>query len=234
MLCKLTGNNKTRGRTTRGRGSGRRGNRNVRGRGGDNPPPQRCDINTISCPIPRTSPTYTTRFIQEAQVLGSNLAPGAPTYYFSLSVLADASTYEAAFDQWKYEAIRFTIRPWQNAIGLTDLTANSMVELYCVIDYDDATALTSAGQAQSKENCCVLQPGDSLQRTFSPHLASSVYQTGGFGGYSNNPPEWIDTASPAVQHYGVKLWIPTAHAAQVLLQSWNVTIEHYISFRQHL
>jgi hypothetical protein len=138
------------------------------------------------------------------------------------------------FDQYRYEAVRVTINPLQNAVGLTDITANTMVELFCVIDYDDATALTSAANARSRENCCVLLPGKNLVRTFRPHVAPEVYQTGGFGGYANVPPLWLDTASPAVQHYGIKTWVPTAHAAQVLLQSWNVTIEHYITFKQHL
>jgi hypothetical protein len=199
---------------------------------GDNPRPQRCDIVTISAPVPRVSKSYTARFIQEASILGSNTTPSQLTLLFALSNADPGAQAAGLFDQYRYKAVRVTIRPLQNAIGLTDITANTMVPLYSCIDYDDVTAIGSLGAILQKENVAITEPGDSIQRTFVPRMAVGAYQ-GTFVGYANMPPEWLDVVSNGVQHYGMKFWVPTAHASQVLLQSWDIIIEHYIEFRQH-
>jgi hypothetical protein len=200
---------------------------------GDTPKPQRCDVVTISCPVPSVGGVYTGRYIQQASILGSNTTPSQLTVAFTLSNADPGNQFAGAFDQYRYNAVRMTIRPLQNAVGLTDITANTMVDLYSCIDYDDDTAIGSLGAMLQKENVAITAPGDSIQRTFRPRMAIAAYQ-GSFAGYANMPPEWIDTTSNGVRHYGVKFWVPTAHASQVMLQSWDIIIEHYISFRQHL
>jgi hypothetical protein len=56
--------------------------------------------------------------------------------------------------------------------------------------------------------------------------------TGSFTGYVNMGPQWIDAASNTVQHYGIKMYIPGATAAQTLLQSWNITVEAFVRMRK--
>jgi len=43
---------------------------------------------------------------------------------------------------------------------------------------------------------------------------------------------WLDAASNAIQHYGVKIFIPGVTAAQTQLQSWDVEVEYWIEFRK--
>jgi len=105
--------------------------------------------------------------------------------------------------------------------------------MYVVIDYDDGTALTSANLASAYSNCVVLNPGESCERTFSPHMALAAYG-GAFTSYANVSPQWIDAASTGVQHYGVKVWVPNCTVGQTLLQSWDVTIEHYLEMRKSI
>jgi hypothetical protein len=119
----------------------------------------------------------------------------------------------------------------QNALGLQTNSTTTNVTPYVVVDYDDNNALTSAAQARSFESCIIVPPGRECTRQFKPRMAVSAY-AGAFGSYANTSPMWIDAASTGVAHYGVKLYLPGATAAQTLLQSWTVEREYWISFRK--
>jgi hypothetical protein len=152
------------------------------------------------------------------------------TYIFSMG---NANLSTGQFDQYRIQAIRFSIVPQNNAIGLVTNTTTTLVPLYCVIDYDDATALTTAAQAEAYNNCITLAPGESLVRTFQPRMAVGAY-TGTFSGYANMAPQWIDAVSPLVQHYGIKTFIPGAAASQTLLQTWQVIVEYAVELRANI
>jgi hypothetical protein len=152
------------------------------------------------------------------------------TFYFQLSNLANASNLENVFDQYRILAIRQTIRPQNNAIGLVTNSTTSLVDLYCVIDYDSSSNLSSVAAATSYDNCMILSPGESGCRTFAPRIASAAY-SGAFTSFANLESTWIDSLSSSVQHYGTKYFIPGVTASQTLLQSWDITTEYWIEFR---
>jgi hypothetical protein len=147
--------------------------------------------------------------------------------------MATAAVSTGFWDQYMIEAVRFTIQPQNNAIGLVTNSTTALELLYCVIDYDDSTALSTAANAMAYSNCVVLGPGESCERTFQPRMAVAAY-AGAFTSYGNVAPQWIDSASTGVQHYGIKLYVPGATAAQTLLQSWNYTVEYFIRFRKSI
>jgi hypothetical protein len=119
----------------------------------------------------------------------------------------------------------------QNAIGLSTNSTTTCVTPYVVVDYDDASALTSAAQARSFESCIIVPPGKECTRQFKPRIAMAAY-SGTFTSFANVADQWIDSNSNSVAHYGVKLFIPGATAAQTLLQSWTVEREYWVSFRK--
>jgi hypothetical protein len=200
---------------------------------GDLPRRRKCTFSTVSCPLPRTTQICTFRQIAEGNpVTASNAAPVANVYNFTLGNL-DGASQLSIWDQYRIDAIRFVIVPQNNAVQLVTNSSTSLVELYCVIDYDDSNSLTSTGAARKYDNCIILAPGESLERTFQPRMAVPSY-SGTFSSFTNLSPQWIDTAYTGVQHYGVKIYIPTTTAAQTTLQSWNIQIEYYISFRSLL
>jgi hypothetical protein len=198
---------------------------------GDNPSAFRADVTTISCRIPRCTDIYVTR-----QVTGPTNIVATPTSvvnqttYFQLSNLDNAAAFENVFDQYRIDAIRMTCKPQNNAVGLVTNSTTALVPLYCVIDYDNSSNLTTAAVAREYANCIVLEPGESFVRVFQPRVAVAAY-SGSFSSFENVSPPWIDCASPSVQHYGVKILIPGTTASQTLLQSWDVTYEYYISFK---
>jgi hypothetical protein len=150
---------------------------------------------------------------------------------FSLGDLDSSTEFTGLFDQYRIECVCFRLIPMQNAIGLSTNSTTTTVTPYVVVDYDDNNALTSAAQARSFESCIIVPPGVGCARQFKPRIAVSAY-TGSFGGFANLSAQWLDAASPTIQHYGVKLFIPGATAAQTQLQSWTVEREYWISFRK--
>jgi hypothetical protein len=198
---------------------------------GDIPPPFRADISTMSCRIPRTTDITVIR-----QITGPTTVTATPTSgvnnttYFQLSNLDNSSSFENVWDQYRIDAIRMTCKPQNNAIGLVTNSTTTLVPLYCVIDYDNTANLTTAAAAREYDNCICLEPGESFVRTFQPRIATAAY-SGSFASYANMSPQWIDCASPNVQHYGVKIFVPGATAAQTQLQSWDIVYEYWLSFK---
>jgi hypothetical protein len=142
----------------------------------------------------------------------------------------NVSAFQALFDQYRFVAVRVNIIPQNNAIGLVTNSTTSLVDFYSVIDYDNSTALGAPTNARQYESCMVQGPGESAMRVFQPRMAISAY-SGAFTSFANSQPTWIDCASPGVLHYGMKIIIPQATAAQTQLQSWEVNVEYFVQFR---
>jgi hypothetical protein len=190
-------------------------------------------FSTISRVAPHVSSTYTVRITTQSSALLTVQAVSAqnPTYAFTLNDLDSYAEFTGLFDQYRIECVAFRLIPMQNAVGLTTNSTTVCVTPYVVVDYDDTSALTTAAQARSFESCVIVPPGTECVRQFQPRVALAGY-TGTFTGYANVAPPWIDAGSPGVQHFGIKLYIPGAVAAQTQLQSWTVEREYWVSFRK--
>lgn len=195
----------------------------------DIPRPAIRTYHTSSCTVPRVSDSTTVRAVSTTILVSQANAAQNPTFVFSL---ANSGLSTGTWDQYRIDAIRFTIASGNNAIGLYNTATTSAVPMACVIDYDDSTGLASLAVGQNYSNCIVLNPGESLERVFKPRMALAAY-TGTFVGFANVSDQWIDSASTGVQHYGVKLYIPGTTAAQTVEQVWNVTVEYFISLRKN-
>jgi len=186
----------------------------------------------LSARLPTLSQTYTQRYItiSVAGLTQSATVDSSTAYVFSLGDLDNAGAYQTMFDQYRIEAVRFVLRPsslYQNATN----TVTFWSPVYVVIDYDDATALSTAAAARAYDNCMILAPGEGCERTFVPRVAMAAY-SGAFTSFANEIPPWIDAASPSVQHYGVKVYLPHGIAGQTILQEFIVEREYWVSFRK--
>lgn len=184
---------------------------------------------TTSCRLPRITDECVIRSSSTPlTITASGGFPANPTYNFQLSY---AGVNAGFFDRYKIEAVRFTIAPQTNAVGLQAPGTVALSDLYCVIDYDDSTAFTTFTQPQGYGNCVRLAPGESLERTFQPRVAISAYN-GSFGAFANQASQWIDSVSTTVQHYGIKIFVPaTGVVGQTVLQTWDVNVEYFIRFK---
>jgi hypothetical protein len=204
----------------------KKGSRGKKRADGDIPRPIHCTVTTASCSVPKIPRNYLFRFLDSTQTLlsGSNVGTTAGSYYFSLNANVQSGTLVSLFDQYRFLACRFRFLPRQNLIAPS---ASTYPPLYTVIDYDNATAPASRGAIQSYSNCSESQVYESVERTFCPHIATAAY-SGSFTSYSNMAKVWIDSASPSVQHYGIKYWIDTC---PIPIPVWDIVVEYWIQFR---
>jgi len=221
----------TRKRNQKKRNSSARQERAAPDPRGDIPPRPKRTYVTSSVPIPKLTQQCTFRqFVVGTVQSASSSSTVANNYYFTLDSLPNYTAL-SIWDQYRIDAIRIAFVPQNNAIGLVTNSTASLVDLYCVLDYDDANNLGSTSAALKYDNVIVAAPGESLERTFRPRIAKAAYQSAGFTGYVNEESTWLDTAYHAIQHYGVKIFIPQATNAQTTLQTWDVFIEYFVSFR---
>jgi len=187
-------------------------------------------VKTSSCVVPRETQITVLRQVAPVQTITATATTVSQLQiYFALNVLDNAASFANVWDQYRLDAVRVTVKPQNNAVQLVTNSTTALTQLYAVIDYDNVTALGTVAAAREYANCIVLEPGESFVRTFQPRLAVNVYG-GAFGSFGNSPPMWLDSASPGVQHYGMKFLVPGVTVGQTLLQSWDVVVEYYVSF----
>lgn len=157
------------------------------------------------------------------QVSSTTLATFGALYVVASS-FNDFTNYATVFDLYRIAKLQFTFYP--------KYPAGSAAQLYqglfhTVIDLDDETALTTIGQACDYSSLVVSQGGDTIVRTFEPHIDYAAY-SGAFTSYANQRAPWIDCASGNVRHYGVK----TAWTATSAVLSYDVIIRALVQFKQ--
>jgi len=197
---------------------------------GDIPQSPRCDVITRSTGIP--SATSHLIFHQHAppvKITGSNTSIVSDAITFALNGLEGTGTLTAMFEFYRIRAIRVCIQPQNNAIGVVDPTITKLVELYCTIDYNDSTPPASAAYMREVDNCVILPPGQSLERTFQPKMSAVVKSAAGTD-YMSVDPQWLNTGSDDVLHYGLKYLVPQVNVAQASVQTWQIDTEYWLEF----
>lgn len=118
---------------------------------------------------------------------------------FSIDQLPNPTDITNFFDQYRILQVRVTLAPGA-------LSANSVV--YSALDYDDASAPVTAADLLQNETCQITASGIFLHRDLVPCVLSATYQSAVTTGYSTRRQQWIDSANPAVPHYGTKFYSP--------------------------
>jgi len=119
---------------------------------------------------------------------------------FTVNSFGNLSALQALFDQYRIVMIEYWTIPRVTQSGTS---GSNLGDLVTVIDYDDSTVLTSFQSALDYQNSIMSNGADGHYRRFKPHAAVAAY-SGAFTSYANVESPWIDAASPAVQHYGIK------------------------------
>lgn len=179
-------------------------------------------------------------------------------YYFQLNDLPQVTTFTGLYDQYKIDKIRISFIPCQQIVAIpTSTTAagvtvssevktgNNSFGIYgTVIDYDDASVTSYTLQTFSEFATWRMNQVSSQKwhtRTFRPHIAVGAYASGVFTGFTNKSNQWLDCASPTIQHYGIKLYADIQATAQtpavssttalVCPQTWRIMATYWVSFR---
>jgi hypothetical protein len=155
--------------------------------------PLAATINNRSYSVIQTSATVNTLTSSSVSVTYGNFS-------YTLSLIDQVNSFTAVFDQYRIRMVELTFYPRVTVESLN--TVNTGL-LATVIDYDDASNLTSFAAALDYENCLVGRGLDPQKRTFIPHVAMAAY-SGAFTSFANVGDQWIDCASTGVVHYGAK------------------------------
>jgi len=149
---------------------------------------------------------------------------------FQLSDLDAYTEFTNLFDQYRIHMIRMRFRPRFNFAAVVS-TTDIMPRLYTVIDYNDANPITGVAQLRQYQTLKETNFDADHVRCFKPKVAVAAYSAA-FTSYMSVTGGWIDTGSPAVQHYGLKGLVEAGHAGQVNLQVWSIETEYFLEFRQ--
>jgi len=161
-------------------------------------------------------------------LLDTSIPPIYGAYYEAISNYPLAAALLAVYDQYKIDELSFEFIP--NAI--TTSSGYQFNALVTAIDQDDATAPTSEGVVLSHESAIVTSADLYHCRTFTPMIAGSAYQAGGFGGYTSEAHKWIDSVSNGVQHYGLKYAINHGSVVAAGTIGMLVYVHAKVSFRK--
>jgi len=156
-------------------------------------------------------------------VIITSATTGLPVFYsktFQASDFAGTSNLVTVFDQYRIDQLEC----WFDFMDLS--VPGNYPAFMTTVDLDDANTPTSVGQISDKLGAVVTAGPSGHYHKWRPHIAVASY-SGAFTSYSNVPSGWIDSASPSVQHFGIKAaTVSTGSAFQIAM-----TVRAVISFR---
>jgi len=149
--------------------------------------------------------------------------PSFATVTHTFAGLDQTSQLASVFDQYRIRLIEVCFRPHSN----DQPTAVNFDGIFStVIDYDDATVLATAAQAQDYASVLNSEGYEAQRRCYVPHIAVAAY-SGAFTSFANEEAPWIDTSSAGVIHYGIK----TAWTVTSAVCTYDVFSRAWFQFR---
>lgn len=185
-------------------------------------------FNTSQRPIPppRDPVFAVTRMLDNGILTSSTVADIFPAYNYALQYLTSYSEFTALFDQYRIVRVETTFMPTITEISALGTFVNSY--LLTAIDYDDSNTYTTVNDALQVATASITPLTKQVVRGFTPRCAIAAY-SGTFTSYAQAPTmQWVDCASPGVQHYGLKTAIPLTGSTQ----TWRVMHRYFLEFRR--
>jgi hypothetical protein len=150
----------------------------------------------------------------------STTVPTGATLAVTLQMFTNYSEYTNCFDQYRIEQLEVWLEPSATQEAVTNA-------LVTCVDLDDVNTVSGPTVIQDKQGALVGNGIQGRYHRWRPHVAVAEFG-GTFTGYGNIPATWIDTASPAVQHYGFKAGAASTPGGSL---NYNLSVRAVISFR---
>jgi len=167
-----------------------------------------------------------TRMLDNGILSSNTVADYFPAYNYALQYLTSYGEFTALFDQYRIVRVETTFMPTITELSAIGAFTNSY--LLTAIDYDDANSYGTLNDAIQVATASITPLTKSVTRGFAPRVAIAAY-SGAFTSYAQAPAgQWIDCASPGVQHFGLKCAIPLTGS----LQTWRVLHRYFLEFRR--
>jgi len=138
---------------------------------------------------------------------------------FTMSDLASIAVLNC-FDQYRIDCIEVFIE--HNGASTASFAP------YCsAVDFDDANVPTTYEEVSHRPQAVNTAGGAGHYHKWVPRFATSAY-SGAFSSFAQSADrQWIDSGSPNVQHYGLKIATRVSTAAIV----YNITARIHATFR---
>lgn len=192
-------------------------------------------IRTVSTSAGRLGYNLNTGFSWNGVALGNTLqfsftlaalniyAAGASTA-FAVLALPNYTELTALYDQYRIDWVEMQIM-FSNNQSSVNTPATTLPILWLAKDYDDTNnASITDIQQYATQQCWQVgnQRGDGKHVVrVKPNVDTVVYQSALVSGYGRGKPQFIDTSSPQVPHYGIKI------AADPINSSTSVEVGYF-------
>lgn len=144
--------------------------------------------------------------------------------YFAMDQLPGFSAYTTNYDQYKIISVLYKITPYSTNVeaqfGTSTAPFNNQ-PLSCILhyarDYDDVNLLSASNvginalrnRIDYRSRNLFQSNGKPIYIKIKPRIAMAGFGSGIFNSYTNQKSQWIDSNSPSVQHYGLKMIFET-------------------------
>jgi hypothetical protein len=149
-------------------------------------------------------------------------------FLFKLNDLTDYTKWTTLFDQYrlvKVEVMGFPIND-QNQVG----SGANQSELRTAVDYDNTTAFGADLLGPFGDSVRIHYSTAQWKRVLKPRIAMAAYK-GALTGFANMNAQWIDSANPDVQHYGLRYYLPVSTGT---VPTWRVYAKYHLEFRNQI
>jgi hypothetical protein len=134
------------------------------------------------------------------------------------------AAYTAVFDQYRIERVEAWIIPNGNSTAPASSNGGAWTT---AVDYDDGNTPTAFTQVSDKQTALTTGVLAGHYHSWVPQYATAAY-SGTFVSFSAER-GWVDSASPSVQHYGLKLAAsPTINTGTI---TYDAIVRCTIAFR---
>lgn len=151
-------------------------------------------------------------------------------YSFTLSQLPNVGEFTTLFDTYRINKIVLTIEPAMESNQMTSPQLISRKWLRVVHDYDDANVLANENQYFEYANMKSYDCLKAAKIVLYPKIARQIFNGALTTAYGQEGKVWLDSASPDVPHYGIKMFIPALGIDNSF--QFRVRATYYISCKQ--
>lgn len=169
---------------------------------------------------------------------GASALDATATIVTSMNDLPSVSDLVELYDVFRIPEVEYRIVP----LGTMQPTSPSLQAattvsvrpqfMQSVIDTDDATPLSTIGQALAYQSYRVARPNEMQVRKYSPRVARQIFDGVTAAFEEPEKPVWVDCAEPQTPHYGLKLWVDTAGSGANCQNQWRIWGRMKIEFKR--
>jgi len=169
-----------------------------------------------------------TQYVEKAIQVGTAL-PEKGQLDFQLQKLPASTEFTNLYDAYCIKMVKVSIIPRPNS---SELGQSGAPQVHSVIDLNDANGLAALNDYLQYDTYKSTRGLQTHVRIIRPRPAQAVYNGALATGYANPyKAMWIDTTSPAVQHYGLKYYISPIDTGGELSMFYDLKVTYYLSMR---